>query len=79
MTGPWVTDTIHGHNEIHPAWLIERLASPTPAAPEAARFPGAGGGRPDHPLPALIAVLAVFGGGALLVTARLRRSRSYNR
>jgi hypothetical protein len=22
VTGPWVNDTIHGHNEIHPAWLI---------------------------------------------------------
>jgi len=23
VTGPWVTDTVHGHNEIHPAFLIE--------------------------------------------------------
>jgi hypothetical protein len=22
VTGPWVNDTIHGHNEVHPAWLI---------------------------------------------------------
>jgi hypothetical protein len=22
VTGPWLNDTIHGHNEIHPAWLI---------------------------------------------------------
>ncbi len=23
VTGPWVTDTVHGHNEIHPAFVIE--------------------------------------------------------
>jgi len=25
ITGPWVTDTAHGHNEIHPAYKIEKI------------------------------------------------------
>jgi len=25
ITGPWVTDTAHGHNEIHPAFKIEKI------------------------------------------------------
>jgi hypothetical protein len=25
VTGPWVTDTAHGHNEIHPAYKIEKI------------------------------------------------------
>jgi len=25
VTGPWVTDTAHGHNEIHPAFKIEKI------------------------------------------------------
>ena len=25
ITGPWVTDLVHGHNEIHPAFRIELL------------------------------------------------------
>jgi hypothetical protein len=27
VTGPWVNDTVHGHNEIHPAWLIAQAPS----------------------------------------------------
>jgi hypothetical protein len=26
VQGPWVLDTAHGHNEIHPAWKVEVLA-----------------------------------------------------
>ncbi|TAK57568.1 MAG: nuclear transport factor 2 family protein [Dehalococcoidia bacterium] len=26
VTGPWVLDTVHGHNEIHPVWHLEVLA-----------------------------------------------------
>jgi hypothetical protein len=25
VTGPWVTDTVHGHNEIHPVWSLKVL------------------------------------------------------
>ena len=25
VRGPWVTDLVHGHNEIHPAWSLEIL------------------------------------------------------
>ena len=27
VTGPWVLDTVHGWNEIHPAWRIDRIQS----------------------------------------------------
>jgi hypothetical protein len=61
VTGPWVNDTIHGHNEIHPAWTIVALSPVGGLALDPAAQPHDGA---DFRIELLIAVAAA---GALAI------------
>jgi hypothetical protein len=71
VTGPWVLDTVHGWNEIHPAWTVEG------SQPTAALLPSSGNaGRGTGQYSQLVAAISLAFGGMLLLAsgAAVRRA-----